>query len=222
MTEEDWTARFPGLSRLSDPIRARLRREGEVVQVPAGKTIFGHGHVPDKLLFLLEGTVRVSHMSETGREIVLYRIEAGQSCVLTTACVLADEAYSAEGIAETPVRAMALPRAAFDAIVTQYPDFRNFVFAAYAKRIADLFRVIDEVAFGRIDIRLADRLVTLAKGGPTVRKTHQELATELGTAREVISRQLNEFQRRGWIEQGRGIVTVRDGGALEHLADKAA
>lgn len=222
MTQDDWTARFPGLSRLSEPIRARLRQEGSSVSIPEGGRIFGPGHTPDNLLFLLDGTVRVSQMSENGREIVLYRIEAGQSCVLTTACVLADEAYTAEGTAETAVRAVALPRAAFDAIVTEYPAFRNFVFAAYAKRIADLFRVIDEVAFGRIDIRLAGRLVSLAKGQGSVRQTHQELATELGTAREVISRQLHEFQRRGWIEQGRGIVTVCDAAALEKLADRAA
>jgi CRP/FNR family transcriptional regulator len=183
---------------------------------------FGPGHITGELLFLIEGTVRVSHMSEGGREIVLYRIEAGQSCVLTTACVLADEAQSAEGTAETAVRAVSLPRAAFEALASEFPEFRDFVFAAYAKRLSDLFRVIDEVAFGRIDIRLAGRLVELVDDEGTVRRTHQDLAVELGTAREVISRQLHEFHRRGWIEQARGVVTIADTAALEHLAEKAA
>lgn len=222
MTDEDWTTRFPGLSRLSSPVRTRLREEGHIIEIHAGNNIFGAGRITGELLFLLEGTVRVSHTSEGGREIVLYRIEAGQSCVMTTACVLADEAQAAEGTAETTVRAVSLPRSAFEAMAGDYPEFRNFVFAAYAKRLADLFRVIDDVAFGRIDIRLAGCLVALAKGESTVRRTHQDLAVELGTAREVISRQLHEFQRRGWIEQSRGVVTVCDPAALMDLADKAA
>jgi CRP/FNR family transcriptional regulator len=142
------------------------------------------------MLFLLDGTVRVQQVSDTGHEIVLYRIHAGESCVLTTACLLAFENYSAEGISETPIQAAAVPRAVFDDLVAQSKSFRDFVFMAFSKRITDLFQMIDEVAFQRLDVRLAEKLIKLANGQNMILTTHQKLSVELGTAREVISRQL--------------------------------
>ena len=213
-----WVERFGGLSRLDAATKDDLIRRSNVIDVPSGTMIFGPGKSPENMLFLLEGTVRVQQVSETGHEIVLYRIHAGESCVLTTACLLAYEDYSAEGIAETPVQAAAIPRAVFDDMVARSSTFRTFVFAAFSKRITDLFRMIDEVAFQRLDVRLADKLIELAKGQGGVAATHQKLSVELGTAREVISRQLQEFQRRGWIELTRGSVHLRDLAKLEQLA----
>lgn len=215
---KDWTQQFPGLARLPDHVRRKLQSDGKLIRVSEGAQIFGPGHVPDSLLFLLDGTVRVSQSSDVGREIVLYRVEAGQSCVMTTACMLAHEAYLAEGIAETDVTAMALPKATFDALVSDAPVFRDFILAAYAHRLTGLFKIIEDVAFGRIDMRLAARLLELSAGASEVTATHQALASELGTAREVISRQLHEFQRRGWLEQQRGRVRILDQGALSDLA----
>ena len=218
---KDWLSRFAGLAQLDAPTRALLLEKGAIVSVPEGTTIFGPGKSPENMLFLLDGTVRVQQVSETGHEIVLYRIHAGQSCVLTTACLLAYEDYSAEGIAETDVTAAAVPRSVFDDLVGQSKPFRDFVFAAFSKRITDLFLMIDEVAFQRLDVRLALKLLALADGETTIATTHQKLSVELGTAREVISRQLQEFQRRGWIEQSRGQVMLRDLPALERLAGHA-
>ena len=164
--------------------------------------------------------MRVQQVSESGREIVLYRINAGESCVLTTACLLAYDDYSAEGIAETPVKAAAVPREVFDDLVAQSRSFRDFVFAAFSKRITDLFLVIDEVAFQRMDVRLAQKLIELSGGQDAISTTHQKLSVELGTAREVVSRQLQEFQRRGWLEQSRGTVRILDRSALEDLSGK--
>lgn len=215
---DNWIDRFKGLASLPAGIRDRLVTRSTVVRVPAGHVIFGPGKSPDNLLLLLAGTVRVHQTSESGREIVLYRVEAGQSCVLTTACLLAHEDYTAQGEAETDVEAVAIPRAVFDELMAQSAEFRTFVFTAYSRRITDLFRVIDDVAFGRIDMRLAARLTTLAGERREVKVTHQQLATELGTAREVVSRQLQEFQRRGWIGQSRGTVLIEDPRALAGLA----
>ena len=214
----DWTEQFGGTRQLPRDLRDRLLSLSHEVRVKKGSRVFDPGNVPDNLLFLLEGTLRVSQTSESGREIVLYRVEAGQSCVLTTACILAEEAYSAEGIAETDITAIALPRSAFDTLITEAPAFRAFVLAAYSRRLIDLMRVVDEVAFGKIDVRLADRLRSLSGTEDTLAVTHQDLATELGTAREVVSRQLNEFQRKGWIAQSRGKITIRDQNALKALA----
>jgi CRP/FNR family transcriptional regulator len=179
--------------------------------------IFGPGKAPENLLLLLEGTVRVQEVSETGREIVLYRVHAGESCVLTTACLLAYEDYSAEGLAETAVQAVAIPRAVFDSLVATSSSFRQFVFSAYSRRITDLFLIIQEVAFGRVDVRLAQKLIELSRGSQVVKATHQQLATELGTAREVVSRQLQEFVRRGWVSAGRGQVTIEQPAALREF-----
>lgn len=215
---ETWIERFEGLSRLDGGLKRRLVEKSRIVNIPEGTVIFGPGKAPENLILLLEGTVRVQEVSESGREIVLYRVHAGESCVLTTACLLAYENYSAEGLAETDVTAVAIPRAVFDDLVATSADFRRFVFSAYSKRITDLFLIIQEVAFGRVDVRLAQKLVELARGGDVVKATHQQLATELGTAREVVSRQLQEFVRRGWVSSARGQVTIENLAALRGFA----
>ncbi|MFA3917001.1 Crp/Fnr family transcriptional regulator [Ruegeria hyattellae] len=215
----DWVERFPGLSRLDLPTKQLLTTRSTIVSIPKDTMVFGPGESPENMLFLLDGTVRVQQVSETGHLIVLYRIEAGQSCVLTTACLLAYDDYSAEGIAESVVKAAAIPREVFDDLVAGSKPFRDFVFAAFSKRITDLFLMIDEVAFQRLDVRLADRLLKLSGGADKVATTHQKLSVELGTAREVISRQLQEFQRRGWIEQARGSVSLVDREQLQTLAN---
>jgi len=214
----DWIAQFPGLSRLEPAVRDVVTRKSAVIAVPEGTVIFGAGKSRENLLLLLEGRVRVRQVSEGGREIVLYRVEAGQSCVMTTACMLAHEDYSAEGIAETDMRAVVIPRAVFDDLVSQLMTFRNFIFTAYSRRITDLLRVIEDIAFQRVDIRLAQKLLELVRGTDQIKATHQQLSVELGTAREVISRQLGEFQRRDWIGQSRGSVDLIDRAGLEKLA----
>ncbi|MCQ0092341.1 Crp/Fnr family transcriptional regulator [Roseovarius sp. M141] len=218
MTPDVWVDRFPGLSRLEDRIKQTLLARSTIIEAPRGTVIFGPGKSPENMLFLLDGSVRVQQTSEGGREIVLYRIHAGESCVLTTACLLAYDDYAAEGIAETDISAAAIPRPVFDDLVATSAAFRNFVFYAFSKRITDLFLMIDEVAFQRIDVRLAQKLQELSHGGADVQATHQQLAAELGSAREVVSRQLQEFQRRGWVAQTRGTITLTDAGALASLA----
>ncbi|MEM8959708.1 MAG: Crp/Fnr family transcriptional regulator [Pseudomonadota bacterium] len=215
--EDSWIDRFKGLSRLPDDIRSELEKGSQIVSVPAGTQIFAPGQTADNLLLLLEGTVRVQQKSETGREVFLYRVHAGESCVLTTACMLAFEDYSADGIAETDVSAAAIPRRTFDSLVAKSPVFREFVFTAYSRRITDLFTLIDDIVFQRMDVRLAARLLELADEAGVVHATHAVLGTELGTAREVISRTLSEFHRRGWVEQSRGEVHVTGRAGLERL-----
>lgn len=217
LTDANWIDKFAGLKQLPAEIRAELVRGSRIVSVPEGTEVFAPGQSADNLLLLLDGTVRVQQLSETGREVFLYRVHAGESCVLTTACMLAFEEYAAYGIAETDVRAVAIPRGTFDALAGRSEVFRSFVFTAYSRRITDLFSLIDSIVFQRMDVRLAARLLELADAGGTVHATHQVLSTELGTAREVISRTLAEFQRRGWVTQKRGAVHLEDRIALEDL-----
>lgn len=216
--EDDWITRFSGLAGLAPEIKEKLLAESRVAAVPKDTVIFGPGKAPENLLLLLEGVVRVQQTSESGREVFLYRVTAGHSCVLTTACLLAYEDYSAEGIAESDLSAVLVPRTTFDDLIARSPEFRRFVFTAYSRRITDLFHVIEEVAFRRIDVRLAQKLLTLSGADGTLNATHASLATELGSVREVISRQLQEFQRRGWVELGRGTMRVTAPAALHDLA----
>lgn len=220
-TTSDWIEQFEGLRRLPDDLRRDLVTGSKIVTVPAGTQVFEPGQSADNLLLLLDGTVRVQQRSDTGREVILYRVNAGESCVLTTACMLAFEDYAADGIAETDVIAVAIPRATFDDLAGRSSVFREFVFTAYSRRITDLFTLIDDIVFQRMDVRLAARLVELADKGDVVHATHQVLATELGTAREVISRTLAEFQRRGWIEQSRGQVRLIGRSGIERLLRSA-
>lgn len=216
--EEDWTLRFPGLAGLSAPARETLRGEARLACLGRGTSIFGPGKAPEHLLFLLEGTVRVQQTVASGREVFLYRVNAGESCVLTTACLLGYDGYAAEAVAETDVHAALLPRDAFEALVAQSTEFRRFVFTAISRRITELFVIIDELAFRRIDVRLARQLVAAADPDGEVQLTHQALAAELGTAREVVSRQLQDFQRRGWVGLARGGLKVIAPAALDRLS----
>ena len=170
------------------------------------------------MLLLLDGIVRVQQVSEGGREIVLYRVTEGETCIMTLACLLGHDAYSAEGVAETDVEAVGVPKSAFEEFMGRSSAFRSFVFASYSTRLGELFNVINEVAFARIDVRLAKKLLELADEVGDVGATHQKLATELGSVREVIGRQLQEFQRRGWIRAERGHIGVIDRRSLEGLA----
>ena len=183
-----------------------------------GTRIFGPGQAPSNFLLLLSGSIRVQQVSESGREIILYRVSAGESCALTTTCLLGHEDYRAEGLAETAIEAVAIPRATFDDLIVASSPFRRFVFKAFSDRITDLCRVIDDIAFSRMDIRLAQKLLQLKNAQGDVEATHQQLATELGTAREVISRQLQEFQRRGWLKNRRGMVSVPPDSPLHEFA----
>ena len=218
MTNKDWIGNYPGLSRLEPGIRDKIVANSQVVTLPQATQIFGPGKAPDAFLLLIDGIVRVQQVSEGGREIVLYRVSAGESCALTTACLLAFEDYQAEGVAETDVVAVAVARSAFDDLIATSQEFRRFVFMAFSTRVTDLFRIIDEVAFSRMDIRLAQRLVSLSASDSHIATTHQQLASELGTAREVVSRQMQEFQRKGWLTGTRGEIEILDQPALMELA----
>jgi CRP/FNR family transcriptional regulator len=214
-----WLDRFPGLRALEPETAASLEKGAQLVDLPAGQTVFGAGDECHNYLLVIDGSVRVQMTSESGREIVLYRVDSGESCVLTTSCLLAHETYAAEGITETPVHAVAIPARLFLDLLGRSAALRSFVFTTYGSRIAELMMLVEEVAFGRLDIRLA-RFLLKHGAGDEVGATHQTLAVELGTAREVVSRQLKDFERHGWVKLSRGRIRVLNPEALHRLADQ--
>lgn len=210
---------FPQIARIDTDSARTLEAAARVVAIPVGTVLFQDGTECSNYVLVIEGSIRVQKVAENGREIVLYRVERGQSCVLTTNCLIARDDYAAEGIAETEVKALILPAATFRALLAKSDAFRDFVFSAYAARISDLLMLIEEVAFGRIDVRLGAWLRQHANASGEIKATHQDIAVELGTAREVVSRQLKEFERRGWVALGRGRIELRDRKGVESLSE---
>ena len=211
--------RFPMLANLDDEAGQRVLSSARHVTLRPGTRVFRHGDRCRNYLLLLSGTVRVQKSSESGREIMLYRLRPGQACVLTTSCLLAHERYPAEAIAESEVRAIVIAQERFQEGLARSDTFRKFVFAAYGQRIADLIVRVEEIAFQRIDVRLAGWLAERAAGACSIATTHQALAAELGTAREVVSRRLKGFERHGWVRLHRGRIELVAPDVLRQLAE---
>ncbi len=215
-----WLNAFPELKAITDKSWKIAAEQAQVMHVPKGTVLFRDGDVCNGYVFVTDGAVRVQKMDPQGREIVLYRVEDGQTCMLTTSCLIGGEAYPAEGVAETSVSLAMLPAAAFEKVMADSADFRRFVLASIGRRIGDLMLLVEDVAFGRMDVRLARLLLKRSsESGTLLSCTHQELATELGTAREVVSRILKDFERKGWLALSRGRVELKNSHALEELDD---
>ncbi|MEN8169231.1 MAG: Crp/Fnr family transcriptional regulator [Pseudomonadota bacterium] len=218
MTRPEWLTHFPPLENIDDPEWLALLDTVQLVTLPAEVSVFHSGDRCSNFLLVIDGSVRVQKLAENGREIVLYRIEEGQSCILTTACLLGGGAYQAEAFTETTVHAVVLPNSSFQKMLEHSGEFRGFVFGSYAQRITDLLMLIEAISFGRIDVRLASHLLNSADSTGILHTTHQELARDLGSAREVISRMLKEFERQGLVELGRGRISLLDRDALSQAA----
>ena len=207
-------SRFPALSTLDHALKQKIVERASVVTIPVNESLFQSGGNCDDYLLVLDGVLRVCLFSENGREIVLYRVRAGQTCFLTTSCLLTSEPYTAEGVVEEEISAVLLPAALFRELMATSAEFRNFVFFSCGKRISKLMQLIETVAFERIDLRLSRFLVKAAEQGSTLETTHEQIASELGTAREVVSRQLKAFENKGWIDLKRNRVIILDKAAL--------
>lgn len=188
--------------------------------VPRGAVLFRPGDHAQGFVFVLTGRVEVRLTGATGREILLYAVEPGESCVQTTLGLMGNEPYSGEAVAATDVRIAVLPRALFLRLIDDDDGFRRFVLSAFGQRMAELTHLLERVAFGRIEVRLAEALLDLATGD-LVEATQAELAARIGSAREVVSRRLEAFERHGWVAVERGHVRLRDLVELRRLADQA-
>jgi CRP/FNR family transcriptional regulator len=215
-----WRDRFPTLAS-GDRQTQSVLDDARLVTMLADQPVFHAGSPCEHYVLLLEGSVRVQVIGESGREAVLYRVLPGQSCVLTTCCILSGDDYPAEGFTESPVRALVVTKPAFDGALESAPAFRRFVFANLGGRIADVIARMEEVAFRPVERRLAAFLLSRADRDGTIRGTHQEIAVELGSAREVVSRHLKRLESSGVVELGRSTVQVRKPVELRRLADTA-
>jgi CRP/FNR family transcriptional regulator len=208
-------ARFPGLDAAAPATLARIVERGVRRTLPEGSTLFD-AHAPcTGFPFVLSGTVKVLQRYPNGREILLYRVKAGETCLLSGSCLLGDVDYTATGVADTDVDLLILPAADFRALVAGDDAFRNLVFRLFGERLSTLLSVVEAVAYQKLDQRLA---ALLLEKGDAVHATHQALADELGSVREIVSRLLRGFEDKGWVDLGRERVHITDRAALVALA----
>lgn len=210
-----WQTYFPQFVENQDKGIELLIESSNLVTVPSEQQLFHPGSSCQNYLLVLTGIVKVQILSEKGREVLLYHVQSGDSCVLTTSCLLSGDNYPAEGITESDVLAFSIPSHAFYRSMEQSAFFREFVFKNFSARLSKIIGRMESVVLNTIDQRISKAL--LASGETTLTKTHSELAYELGTAREVISRHLKIFESHGWINLKRGLIEIIDRHALSQI-----
>jgi CRP/FNR family transcriptional regulator, anaerobic regulatory protein len=193
---------------------AVLAQDSPLFEVPAQTLLFSEGAPCAGFPMLLRGCVRVARGSPGGRQLELYRVTPGELCVVSTSCLFGHALLSAHGQSTEPTELVLLSPAGFERWCAHEP-FRRFVFGVFADRLADLMALAEAVAFQRLDQRLAGALL---RHGSTVNATHQALADELGTVREIVSRLLSRFERAGWVRLARERIELADAAALRELA----
>ena len=186
----------------------RISHIAQKISIPKDVVIFNEGDICEKFIVLLEGSVKVFKTSEKGQEITLYRVTTENLCVLTTSCILGSSQYPAIGKTETEVLAISLEKINFDKLITEDIEFRELVFRSLANRFSNFVKKIDEITF----LGIKDRLIKFLEEGKDhngiIKKTHQEIALELGVERETISRGLKALDRAGVVELERGKIKL--------------
>jgi CRP/FNR family transcriptional regulator len=205
---------YPVLRELPATLLKKVEEAATPVHAPAGQQLFVDGSPCANYPLLVEGTIRISKTSPDGHELPLYVLNPGESCVITVVALLGETSFPASGTAETKLSLFGIPRSVFLKMLLEFPAFRVFVFNALSHRMAHLMALIDDVAFRRVDQRLASRLLLERQPSAT---THQMLANELGTSREVVSRILETFQQSGMIRLGRKRIEILDRNALHRV-----
>ncbi|HEU0073453.1 MAG TPA: Crp/Fnr family transcriptional regulator [Dehalococcoidia bacterium] len=209
---------FPFLATLGEVLRQEFFQKATLARLPSGRDVMAEGDRIEAIPLVLSGTIRVYRIGETGREITIYRFERGECCVLSADSILGNKLFPACAQVEDEVEVAFIPAAAFDDWLARSPAWREFVFQAMSRRLLSLLDTLDDVAFGRMDARVASLLLRRAGDPGTIQITHQEIADELGSSREVISRILEDFQSRGLIRLSRGSVRVAEPQSLAAAA----
>jgi CRP/FNR family transcriptional regulator, anaerobic regulatory protein len=218
VTSPDWLRNFPELVRITDRAWTSVAGSAAVVRVQEDEYVYREQEECKHFLLVAAGSIRVQKSSENGGIIALYHLAPGQTCELTTSCLLSGEPYSAEAVAETPSMLVMIPEPRFHEALIHSSQFRDYVLMEIGKGMNELVTLVEEVAFGQMDGRLARCLLGKAHEGARIESTHQELAEELGSAREVISRLLKKFERRDWVRLHRGWIEIVDRGILQEMS----
>lgn len=206
---------LPVLQHADSQIIREIMQTAIYARIPAGRDVFVEGDRADAIALLLSGVVRVYKIGETGREITLYRFGLGESCILTANAILSQQSFPAIATVEQDAEAILVLADAFRDWVRRYDVWRTFVFDLLSQRLASVMAIVDEVAFRRMDTRVAALLLGRGQLQNPIRITHQEIAAELGSSREVISRLLEDLTNQGLIRLSRGSIEILDTQSLQ-------
>lgn len=215
-----WVDYFPALKNVEDPVWVQTANRAKEVLLPVGYEVARDGDNAQNYIMVLEGITRVYKCFENGREMLLYRIFTGEACSLTTSLLLAGGKYTASAIVEEECRAVIIPAHEFHYAFDNSKGFRDFVVSTFGGRIRDFILLLESVATRNVDVRLARwMLENKTKDNQVVNVSHKMLAFELGTAREVVSRHLKEFEQNGWVKLSRKNIDLIDLDAIHQLVE---
>lgn len=214
----EWSPSKAGLNGLA-PQDAQALSQLKVLSLPQGAVLFQPGQPVAGYAIILSGQVDVTLSAASGREILLYSVVPGQSCIQTTMGLLGEASYNAGAQTACPTQLVMVPRPLFTRLMNSTPSFRAMVFSAFAGRMGTMMELLEKVAFARVECRIAERLLALATGPGPVQLTQGELAAQVGTAREVVSRRLENWAQRGLVRTARGQIELCNRPALQAIAD---
>lgn len=206
---------MPSLAGMSPALEQEVTHNLRLMKVPAGTSVFSERDPCNGFPIVLSGRVRVSKALESGRELSLYEVTPGESCVISTSCMLGSAPYGARGECATDAEIALIPRGTFDRLIAEHRPFREEVLQVFADRILQLMELVESIGFQRLDRRLAAAL--LGKGAK-VSASHQEIAEQLGVSRESVSRLLKQFEQGGCVQLGRGAIEITDPSGLRRIA----
>jgi CRP/FNR family transcriptional regulator len=201
------------LPNLTDPkLLDRLLEKGQFSTFEPGKTLMEPGQFIKAVPLVLEGSIKIMRVDEDGKELFLYYLEPGETCALSLTCCSASKPSEIKAVIEEKATLLFIPIQVHEQLTDEFKQWKDFVSTTYQHRFQEMLTVLDAVAFKRMDERLMNYIVTKMKQLKTneLHTTHQEVANELGTAREVISRLLKQLEKKKWIELGRNVIYIRD------------
>ncbi|NLG37951.1 MAG: Crp/Fnr family transcriptional regulator [Clostridiales bacterium] len=208
--------RFPFLGNMTDASRKDFRENAQFLEIPAYSNMIEEGTQCRGVVMVLRGVIRVYQLREDGREMTLYRVGPGQLCVLTVACMMGAVDYPVIAeVEDEDAHVILLTQVLFRRLFNSDPEWQRYIFGAMADRLMEIMVILGEVVFGRMDERLAAWI--LRQSGNPIAATHEKIAADIGTAREVVSRVLKDMERRDMIALSRGRITVTSERRLRRL-----
>lgn len=207
LSEKEFTAAFPAFKTAPAGVVQQILAAATGSSFPAGNRIYAEGDACTAIAFVLSGEIRVFKIGKTGREITLYEIGPGETCILNASCILAKRNYPAHAMTLTAGEMLLVPSALFRRLVEESESMRDFVFSLLSLRLTQVMELVEEIAFGKMDERLMEYLIERTENGKLT-ATHQKIANDLGTSREVVSRLLKDFERQGRVALARNEITL--------------
>jgi CRP/FNR family transcriptional regulator len=224
MNRLDIMQKFAFFHEINPRVQAAMTEAGSIVNLKAGDYFVHEGGALEGVAIVGAGRLRVFKSSSTGREITLYEVRGGELCLVNVLSMMTGAPAPASARVEEDITALVVPNDRFRMWIGTEAPLRNFVFGVIAEGVVEVMNLVEEIAFKKLDLRLAEYLcqnIFVGQGqARELKMTHEAIAANLGSAREVISRLLKEFERQGALSLGRGRIAVVDQGVLKALAGR--